>query len=134
MTPKELIRRALAAKPDFVSAQLLHARLLIDGHRIGLNTVYRVLRELVDTGKADVIRDPGGGQLYRLRTGPWHSHYLFCRRCGHSIPVQSEFVEHWARTAGETHGFVDVEHTIELVGVCAECAATAQQPGLRDAT
>jgi Fur family ferric uptake transcriptional regulator len=123
MTPREIVKQALADNPDFASAQLLHARMLIAGRRIGLNTVYRVLRELVDTGKVDVIRDPGGGQLFRLRPGPRHSHYLFCRACGHSIPIASEFVEHWASTAGETHGFVDVEHTIELIGICADCAA-----------
>jgi Fur family ferric uptake transcriptional regulator len=119
-----MVRQALADNRDFVSAQLLHARLLVTGRRIGLNTVYRVLRELVEAGKADVIRDPAGGQLYRLRAGPNHSHYLFCRTCGRSIRIESEFVEHWARTTGETHGYVDVEHTIELIGVCAECSAT----------
>lgn len=124
MSPKEVIRQALADKADFVSAQLLHARILVSGRRIGLNTVYRVLRELVDSGKVDIIRDPSGGQLYRLRPGPHHSHYLFCRTCGYSVPLESEFVEHWAADAGQNHGFVNVEHTVELIGVCAECAAT----------
>jgi Fur family transcriptional regulator, ferric uptake regulator len=131
MTPKEIVHRALANCSDFVSAQMLHARLLVAGHRIGLNTVYRTLRELARTGKVDVIRDPGGAQLYRLRSGPHHSHYLFCRTCGYSVPVESDFVEHWAVNAGESHGFVNVEHTIELVGVCAECRAGRTRPDTR---
>jgi Fur family transcriptional regulator, ferric uptake regulator len=125
MTPREIVHQALTYNPYFASAQLLHARMLIAGQSIGLNTVYRVLRELVDASKVDVIRGPGGGQLFRLRPGPRHSHYLFCRSCGYSIPIDSEFVEHWASTAGENHGFVDVEHTIELIGICADCAAPA---------
>jgi Fur family ferric uptake transcriptional regulator len=123
MTPKEIVHRALAENGDFASAQMLHARMLVAGRRIGLNTVYRTLRELVEAGRVDVIRDPGGAQLYRLRTGPHHSHYLFCRTCGYSVPLESEFVERWAEGAGQSHGFANVEHTIELVGVCAECSA-----------
>jgi Fur family transcriptional regulator, ferric uptake regulator len=122
MTPREIVQQALTDNPGFVSAQLLHARMLIGGRRIGLNTVYRVLRDLVDAGKVDVMRDPAGGQLFRLRPGSRHSHYLFCRACGYSIPIASEFVEHWASTAGEAHGFVNVEHTIELIGICSECS------------
>lgn len=122
MTPRDLIQRTLADSADFASAQMLHARLLIAGRRIGLNTVYRVLRELVDCGKVDVIRGPEGGQLYRMRSGPHHSHYLFCRVCGYSVAVTSENVERWALSAGQTHGFVNVEHTIQLVGVCSECS------------
>jgi Fur family ferric uptake transcriptional regulator len=127
MTPRDVVRQALAGNSEFVSAQLLHARLLVAGRRIGLNTVYRVLRELVDAGKVDVMRDPSGGQLFRSRLGPRHSHYLFCRVCGYSVPVDSEFVESWASTAGESHGFVNVEHTIELIGICADCAMDPPQ-------
>jgi Fur family ferric uptake transcriptional regulator len=122
MSPREIVRQALTDNPEFVSAQMLHARMLIAGRRIGLNTVYRALRELADAGRVDVIRDPSGAQLFQLRNGPRHRHYLFCRSCGYSIPVDSEFVEHWAATAGEAHGFVNVEHTIELVGICSDCA------------
>jgi Fur family transcriptional regulator, ferric uptake regulator len=134
MTPREMIHQVLADTADFVSAQMLHARLLVAGRRIGLNTVYRALRELVDTGKADMIRDPHGGRLYRLRTGTRHSHYLFCRTCGYSVPIESDLVEHWARTTGEAHGFTDVQHTIELVGVCDDCAANTRQPNVGTTT
>jgi Fur family ferric uptake transcriptional regulator len=127
MSPKEVVRQALADKAEFVSAQLLHARILVTGRRIGLNTVYRVLRELAEAGKVDIIRDPSGGQLYRMRPGPHHSHYLFCRTCGYSVPLESEFVEHWAADAGQNHGFVNVEHTVELIGVCSECAEASRK-------
>jgi len=130
MTPRgDRAQARRADNPEFVSAQMLHARMLITGRRIGLNTVYRALRELADAGRVDVIRDPGGAQLFQLRTGPRHRHYLFCRTCGYSIPIDSEFVEHWASTApARSTGFVNVEHTIELVGICSECAAEPPRP------
>jgi Fur family ferric uptake transcriptional regulator len=127
MMPRDMIYRTLADSPDFASAQMLHARLLVAGRRVGLNTVYRTLRELFDAGKVDMIRNPAGGRLYRLRSSPRHSHYLICRLCGYSVAVESEFVEHWAVTVGEAHGYGDVEHTIELFGVCAECSEETAQ-------
>ena len=122
MAPRDLVHWALAESPDFASAQTLHARLRVAGKRIGLSTVYRVLRELVDAGTLDVIRDTDSGQLYRLRAGPHHSHYLLCRICGYSVALESEIVERWAVNVGEAQSFVDVEHTIKLMGVCAECS------------
>jgi Fur family ferric uptake transcriptional regulator len=112
---------ALSEPPGFVSAQELHARMLLAGQRVGLNTVYRALNTFADRGWVDVVRRPSGEQLFRRRPGPRHAHYLLCRGCGHSVAVTSELVEHWAGTVGDEHGFTDVEHVIELTGLCAHC-------------
>nr|WP_206440794.1 Fur family transcriptional regulator [Streptomyces scabichelini] len=111
----------MTACQDFVSAQDLHAQLTADGSRIGLTTVYRALRELEASGGVDVVQVAAGERLYRRRPADGHRHYLICRSCGRSRPVDSEVVEEWAGQIAADSGFTAVEHTVELTGVCADC-------------
>lgn len=113
--------RALIDHGGFVGARALHGILESHGARVGLNTVYRTLAALVGAGRADVVRDRGGERLFRHRPFPEHQHYLLCRVCGLSTPVDSEAVESWAEGVAETSGFAEVEHTVELTGLCPRC-------------
>jgi Fur family ferric uptake transcriptional regulator len=112
---------ALAAADGFVSAQVLHAELASGRARVGLSTVYRALAGFAEAGRVDVVRDEGGERLFRYRPGADHRHYLICRHCGLSLPVESALVEEWADRVGAAAGFVDVRHTVELTGSCAGC-------------
>ncbi|TDD37454.1 transcriptional repressor [Nonomuraea terrae] len=111
--------------PDFVSAQQLHALTTADGIGVGLTTVYRTLRELEAYGGVDVVRDDAGERLYRLRPSGSHRHYLVCRSCGRSRPVDAEVVEAWVDEIGESAGFDAVEHTVQLSGICSACRSAA---------
>lgn len=114
---------------EFVSAQDLHALLTAHGTQIGLTTVYRALRDLEATGGVDVVRDEVGERLYRPRTGDEHRHYLICRSCGRSRPVDSEVIEEWAERITAETGFAAVEHTVELTGVCTGCQSATDEGG-----
>lgn len=118
------VLQALIDSEDFVSAQVLHARLIAAGTRVGLTTIYRTLTALAEAGLADTMRDPEGERHFRHRPGPDHRHYLRCRTCGRSIPVDSHLVETWAERIGTTSGFTQVAHTVELTGICADCGGT----------
>ncbi|MGX1855508.1 Fur family transcriptional regulator [Streptomyces sp. NPDC055299] len=115
------VLRVLSTCQDFVSAQELHALMTDAGIRIGLSTVYRALREWEAAGGVDVVRDDAGERLYRERPADGHRHYLICRCCGRSRPLDSEAVEQWAGRIGADTGFAAVEHTVELTGICAGC-------------
>ncbi|MFI1354145.1 Fur family transcriptional regulator [Streptomyces sp. NPDC020898] len=131
MTRQRLaILRALAGCQDFVSAQELHALLVADAQSIGLTTVYRALRDLETEGGVDVVRDEAGGRLYRRRPDDGHRHYLICRCCGSSRPVDSEVVEAWADRIATDTGFAAVQHTVELTGLCTDCHTTEDQQGI----
>lgn len=118
---RRAVLRGLAAHPGFVTAQTLHARLVAAGEQIGLVTVYRTLHTLAGAGLLDTARDPSEGQLFRVRPAHSHQHYLICRDCRCSVPVTSASVERWASAQGHRHGFTDVQHVIELSGICAAC-------------
>ncbi|GAA3362023.1 MULTISPECIES: Fur family transcriptional regulator [Saccharopolyspora] len=116
------VSRLLSEVDDFRSAQDLHEQLRRRGEGIGLTTVYRTLQTLADAGEIDVLRTDSGEAIYR-RCSAEHHHHLVCRHCGRTVEVADPPVEAWAeRIAGE-HGFSNVGHTVEIIGVCPECAA-----------
>jgi Fur family ferric uptake transcriptional regulator len=119
------VHAALAAQDGFRTAQELFSALRSDGHAIGLSTVYRHLQALADQGVADVVRTPDGESAYRYcgATPGGHHHHLICRRCGHAEQIQAKTVEKWAAEVATQHGYRDVDHTVEVFGVCARCTA-----------
>ncbi len=114
---------ALAGLPGFASAQEIHAELRRKGEPVGLATVYRHLQALSEQGRVDAIRDASGETLYRQCGTSVHHHHLTCRNCGRSVEVEGWAVEQWAERVATEAGFTDVGHTVELFGLCPECAA-----------
>ncbi|MCW2684943.1 MAG: Zn/Fe uptake regulator, Fur family [Blastococcus sp.] len=108
----------------FRSAQDLHAGLRRQGDPVGLATVYRALQALVDDGAVDLLRGPDGEAAYR-RCSPVHHHHLVCRSCGTTVEVADLPVQRWANRIAAEHGFADIQHQVEVFGICAACAAPA---------
>jgi Fur family ferric uptake transcriptional regulator len=108
---------------EFRSAQDLHDELRRRGEGIGLTTVYRTLQTLAEAGAVDVLRTDTGESIYR-RCSSGHHHHLVCRVCGHTVEVEGPAVEQWAHDIADAHGFTDISHTVEVFGVCQDCAAT----------
>lgn len=129
---RNAVLRTLGGRSDFTSTRELHAALTADGTTAGLTTVYRTLQTLERRGLVDVVRDRSGERLYRLRPSDGHRHYLVCRVCGLSLVLDSEAVERWASTVATATGFAELEHTVELTGICTDCRSvmdrTAPQP------
>lgn len=87
---------ALKQAKGFRSAQQLHEELRSKGHRVGLVTVYRTLRELTESGQVDMVHAHGEA-IFRLCETRDHHHHLVCRSCGRSVEIASEEVEAWAK-------------------------------------
>jgi Fur family transcriptional regulator, ferric uptake regulator len=113
----------LADAGEFQSAQELHATLRAGGSTVGLATVYRALQEMATSGDVDTVRNESGEVLYRRCEAPTHHHHLVCRSCGLTEEVAAPDVEQWAQSVADRFGFVDIDHQIELFGLCAGCAA-----------
>ena len=119
------VKDALRDAGGFCSAQDVYATLRAQGESVGLSTVYRHLQSLVDEGLVDVIHTPEGETTYRYcgDAGQGHHHHLVCRRCGRTEEIEGRVVERWAATVADKYGFRDVDHTVELFGVCAACSS-----------
>jgi Fur family ferric uptake transcriptional regulator len=120
----ELLSAALDGLSGFSSAQQIYSELRRRGEKIGLTTVYRHLQVLSEDGQVDTIRDANGETLYRRCRTNAHHHHLTCRTCGRSVEVEGRAVERWAEQVATEAGFTAVDHTVELFGLCPECAAT----------
>lgn len=121
------VRDALRGAGGFRSAQDVYAVLRGDGATVGLSTVYRHLQSLVGDGVVDVIHTPEGEATYRYcgDPGTGHHHHLVCRQCGRAKEIEGRAVERWALEVAREHGYAEVDHTVELFGLCPEHAPTA---------
>lgn len=123
------ILRLLGGTDEFISAQELHASLRGEGLTVGLATVYRALQDMAGAGDLDTVRKDSGEVLYRQCADATHHHHLVCRNCGRTEEIEAPEVESWARGVAAEHGFVDLDHEIELFGLCPQCAAERQSTG-----
>jgi Fur family ferric uptake transcriptional regulator len=117
----------MAGMPAFRGAREIRDAVRRAGLEVGVATVYRHLRVLVEQGSVDTIRGPGGEALYRLRRGVF-THYLTCRECERSIEVDGHEIWDWAQRAASRAGFTLTWHAVELRGLCPAHAAPAD-PG-----
>lgn len=110
---------------SFQTAQDVHGAMRQRGSAIGLATVYRNLAALVQLGEVDCVVSANGESRYRS-CSPEHHHHLVCRSCGHTVEVALDALESWCRATASAHGFSDIEHSLEVVGTCRDCASASR--------
>ncbi len=115
---REAIRAAFLARPRPLSpAEVLeYAREQAPG--LGLATVYRNLRSLVEEGWLAAVELPGQSTLYE-RAEEKHHHFFHCRACGRHYNVYACAREVENLTP---RGFVLERHELVLYGLCLSCA------------
>ena len=105
---------------EFRSAQEIHEQLRRRGDGIGLTTVYRTLQSLSDAAEIDMLRSESGEAVYR-RCSEHHHHHLVCRRCGYTVEIEGPSMEQWADQVAAANGFAEIDHTVEIAGLCVTC-------------
>ena len=111
----------LGRTPGFRTASQIHDDLRHAGEDIGLTTVYRTLQLMVEAEQLDAIRTDDGETAYR-RCSTGHHHHLVCRGCGRTVEVEGPAIESWTDQVAADHGFSEVQHHLEIFGVCGSCA------------
>ena len=118
---RQAVLDELTRVSDFRSAQQIFDDLHSQGQRVGLATVYRSLQGLAEDGRVDTLRSTEGEVLYRSCASDHHHHHLVCRECGFTEEIEQSQIESWVSAVAADHGFSDVEHSLELFGLCASC-------------
>lgn len=118
---RQAVLDELTRVSDFRSAQQIFEDLHSQGQRVGLATVYRSLQGLAEDGRVDTLRSSEGEVLYRSCASEHHHHHLVCRTCGFTEEIEQSQIESWVSAVAADHGFSDVEHSLELFGLCASC-------------
>lgn len=115
-------RRALRAAFERAARPLSPAELLAEAQGevpgLGLATVYRNVRALVDEGWLEEVALPGAPNRYEI-AGKHHHHHFRCRVCDRVFEVEGCPPD--LRTLLPA-GFRLEGHDITLVGRCAACA------------
>ncbi len=86
------------------------------------STVYRSLASMESHGLVERMDRRDGSACYCL-AGQDHSHLLMCVRCRKTVPVPGCPLHQMAESIGAATGFVVLGHTLELTGLCPDCAA-----------
>jgi Fur family transcriptional regulator, ferric uptake regulator len=115
---RRAIREAFerAGRPLSTEEVLSEAQATIQG--IGMATVYRSIRSLVDEGWLTPVEVPGRTSLYE-RSGKEHHHHFVCEDCSRVFELDGCASEVKARLP---RGFRATGHDVTIYGRCAECA------------
>lgn len=109
-----------------LSAEDVYRLLLADEIDIGLATVYRVLTQFEQAGILLRSNFEGGKAIYELNEGEHHDHFI-CTVCNKVEEFYDPEIERRQQLIARQNGWVVRDHSMELYGQCAECAAAADQ-------
>jgi Fur family transcriptional regulator, ferric uptake regulator len=115
-------RRAIRLVFETSGRPLSTQEVLSAAHRhapsLGLATVYRNVKALVEEGWLVAVELPGEAARYEP-AGKRHHHHFRCRRCDRLY----ELPDCRTSVARAPKGFVVESHELTLYGRCASCAA-----------
>lgn len=83
---------------------------------LGIATVYRTIKELVDAGEIVPVELPGENTRYEV-SGKHHHHHFHCNKCSGVFEVE---VCNFDATVPK--GFRLEDHEVILYGLCDNCA------------
>ncbi|MGI4719352.1 MAG: Fur family transcriptional regulator [Janthinobacterium lividum] len=106
-----------AGRPLAPQEILEHAQGAVPG--MGLATVYRNIKSMLEAGEITTVSLPGGGDRYEI-AGHGHHHHFHCRSCDkvyevHACPGDMQKLT--------PEGFVLESHELTLYGLCNACRA-----------
>jgi Fur family transcriptional regulator, ferric uptake regulator len=122
MPPRETIQRTAIREAFCKADRPLSPREVHDiaskrVPRLGIATIYRVLRELIEEEYLTAVELPGEPPRYE-RAGKKHHHHFRCRRCGGVFEVHGCPGDLRSLTP---RGFRLEGHELLLVGLCGKC-------------
>lgn len=117
---REVFLAALAARGHF-GAGKLHVRLLREGKKISLATVYRLIPLL--EGSAMIRRAAGTGSeaVYEPVYGREPHYHLVCGRCGAIEEFAEPRLDALLKDCCRRRGFQASEHRLIARGLCRKC-------------
>lgn len=103
------------------SVEDIRDHLLKQGHRIGLATIYRTLKILLQSGFVRQLKDEGPTRYEPVVNQPNHIHFI-CNTCRSTVEFPSRKIENLLRQATQEYGFDERYSRYVIFGVCKKCA------------
>lgn len=110
-----------------IDAEDLLAGMQSQGLKISRATVYRNLDLLVECGLVRKYRLGHDRFLFEhIHPGQQHDH-LVCTECGRVVEFVSPGIAALQTEICRAHGFVPGRHTLQISGLCTDCAAAEEE-------
>src|SRR5436309_16080137 len=117
--PRLMVHRYVRRAPRHMTAEDVRREL----PSLSFATVYSTLELFEDLGLVQRVGTLEGAAVYDSRTEPHH--HAHCRRCGRVVDLDAGPASERVRQAATAAGFVVERAEVQVVGLCAECAAAA---------
>jgi Fur family ferric uptake transcriptional regulator len=123
---REAVVRTALRLPGHFCARTLAARVTAAGHDGSINTIYRLLPVLVESG---IVRETAivsaHGQLFEDVFERREHEHLRCTRCHEVVEFELPHLAEAEQRLAVRHGFQLTGRAYELQGVCGDCRARA---------
>jgi Fur family ferric uptake transcriptional regulator len=117
---RALIWASLLDSKGHPSVEEIRDNLLKQGHRIGLATIYRTIKLLLQSGFIRQSKLHGMTRYEPVVRQPNHLHFI-CNSCGSTVEFPSRRVENLIRRATENEGFEERYSGYAVFGICKTC-------------
>jgi len=114
---RSAIRDAFERADRPLSPQQVLAAAQSEVEGLGIATVYRNIKALVEEGWLAAVELPGSATVYE-RSGKAHHHHFHCERCSRVFDLAG-CLPNINRLAGRR--FLVARHELVLYGTCADC-------------
>ena len=113
---KQAIRAVLERAERPLSVDDVHALAERTSPGLGLATVYRAIKSLLDERRLSIVEVPGRSPFYEV-AGKAHHHHFSCNACARVYELEG------CASVGVKlpRGFTTNDHDLTLYGTCAAC-------------
>ncbi|HSU89266.1 MAG TPA: transcriptional repressor [Terriglobia bacterium] len=118
---RALIWKALLDAKGHPSVEEIRDNLIREGHRIGLATIYRTLKILLQSGFIRQSKLEGLTRYEPVIKQPNHLHFI-CNSCRTTVEYPSRRIENLIRQVTGEHGFEERYSLYAIFGICRACA------------
>jgi Fur family ferric uptake transcriptional regulator len=115
---KRAIRDAFERAGRPLSTEEVHGEATRASRGLGMATVYRSIRSLLDDGWLSVVEVPGRSPLYEV-AGKGHHHHFSCTTCERVYELEGCA----SVSAKLPRGFKASGHELTFYGICSGCSA-----------
>jgi Fur family ferric uptake transcriptional regulator len=123
---RALIWAALLNSKGHPSVEEIREILLGQGHRIGLATIYRTIKILLQSGFVRQSKLHGFTRYEPVIKQPNHLHFI-CNVCGSTVEFPSRRIENLIKRATEENEFEERYSRYAIFGLCKSCVRKQQK-------
>jgi len=123
---RALIWGALLESKGHPSVEEIRDNLLQQGHRIGLATIYRTIKILLQSGFVRQSKLHGTTRYEPVIKQPNHLHFI-CNSCGSTVEFPSRKIENLIKRATEQYNFEERYSRYAIFGLCKFCFRQQQK-------